>query len=266
MTTLELADICCCQGAATSGYMRVGWTVDGVDTEDRHRKYYPGRHFYVTDGLDFLRRFWRHYDAIHVSPPCQYYSRGNAVAIKAARAANNGEPPAGVNGWPRLIPQFRELLEATGLPYVMENVVAAGWDMVDPVKLCGCMFDLKADDIDGMPLRMERPRLFETNWGLTAPRPCDHTGREWVAGAYGGARRARRRAGETLAQVAPRDRYAAKYIRKGGYVPRSKAVVAQLLGVDHNMTLEGLKECVPPAYTAHIGAQLAAHLTMEGAA
>jgi hypothetical protein len=77
--------------------------------------------------------------------------------------------------------------------------------MVDPVALCGCMFDLSTIDTDGIRIHLKRERLFETNWGLTAPQPCDHAGIEWFAGAYGGARR---------------DKYEAKYVRKGGYVPR----------------------------------------------
>jgi DNA (cytosine-5)-methyltransferase 1 len=93
-------------------------------------------------------------------------------------------------------------------------------------------------------------RLFETNWGLTAPRPCDHDGIEWWAGAYGGARR---------------DKYDAKYVRKGGYVPPDKATVMALLGVEHDMTWNGLFECLPPAYTEYIGNQLAAHLTAVAA-
>lgn len=133
------------------------------------------------------------------------------------------------------------LLESIGKPYVIENVEDAGPEMKDPTTLCGCMFDLATEDTDGIRIHLKRPRLFETNWTLTAPRPCNHEGIEWWAGAYGGARR---------------DKYEAKYVRKGGYVPREKSVVQALLGIDHDMTWNGLFESVPPAYTRHIGAQL----------
>lgn len=120
-----------------------------------------------------------------------------------------------------------------------------GWDLIDPVTLCGCMFDLSTIDTDGLRIHLQRPRLFETSWGMAAPRACDHSDHEWVAGAYGGARR---------------DKYEAKYVRRGGYVPPDKGVVMALLGVEHPMTWNGLFECVPPAYTAHVGNQLRVHL------
>lgn len=243
-----------CQGGAHAGYARAGWSVTGVDINTAHAKYYPGE-LIIADAAEYIAAHGHEYDAIHASPPCQYYTRGNA----ARRAA-------GTSKWPRSIPAIRVALESTCRPYVLENVEDAAWDMLSPVTLCGCMFGLSTLDADGMPLRLERPRLFETNWLLEAPGPCDHSGRAWVAGVYGGSRRARRRAGETLAQVAPRDRYAAKYIRKGGYVPRDPAVLKALLGLDHRMTLQGMKECLPPAYTNFIGTQLLVHLNAEVAA
>jgi DNA (cytosine-5)-methyltransferase 1 len=213
--------------------MRARWTVTAVDMAKKHARYNPAATYYVTDGLDFIRRYGHEYDAIHVSPPCQWYTRGNAKD----RATGGGK-------WERTIPTFRDALLETGRPYVLENVEDAAWDMRDPVKLCGCMFDLSTIDTDGVRIHLQRPRLFETNWDLTAPRPCDHSDHEWVAGAYGGARR---------------DKYEAKYVRRGGYVPPDKAVVKALLGIEHEMTWEGLFECVPPAYCEWIGNQLAAH-------
>src|SRR5690606_8906092 len=146
-----------------------------------------------------------------------------------------------VTNWPKLIPAVRALLDQTGLPYVIENVKDAGPEMLNPVALCGCMFDLSTIDTDGVRIHLQRLRLFEANWALKAPRACDHTDHEWVAGAYGGARR---------------DKHEAKYVRKGGYVPREKEVVAALLGVDHPMTWNGLFECIPPAYSEWIGRQV----------
>ena len=102
-------------------------------------------------------------------------------------------------------------------------------------------------------IHLKRERIFETGGGftLTAPRPCNHDGIEWWAGAYGGARR---------------DKYEAKYVRKGGYVPPNKDVVKALLGVEHDMTWQGLFECIPPRYAEHVGSQLLAHLATEAAA
>lgn len=227
-----------CQGGAHAGYVRAGWDVTGVDIDKRHAKYYPGK-LIIGDAATVIRDFGHAFDAIHTSPPCQWYTRGNA----ARRGAESK--------WQRSIPEIRDALESTGRPYVIENVKDAAWDMRDPISLCGCMFDLSTVDTDGIRIHLKRERMFETNWGLTAPRACNHEGIEWWAGAYGGARR---------------DKYEAKYVRKGGYVPRDKAVVAALLGVEHPMTWGGLFECLPPAYTSWIGTRLAEHLSQEVAA
>lgn len=222
-----------CQGGATRGYQRAGWHVTSIDIAARHAKYSPADRHVVGDVLPFIRAHGTEFDAWHVSPPCQYYTRGNAP--------RRGQP----SKWPRLIPELRELLDATGKPYVIENVCDAAWDMRDPVRLCGCMWDLSTIDSDGVRIHLQRPRLFEAGggWSLTAPRPCDHSTHEWVAGAYGGARR---------------DKHEAKYVRKGGYVPPDKDVVLALLGFPDGtrMTWEGLYESLPPAYTEHIGNQL----------
>lgn len=202
---LRLLETHACQGGATAGYRQARWRVTVVDIDKRHAKYNPGE-LIVADAATYIREHGHEYDAVHTSPPCQWYTRGNA-------------PRRGTETkWERTIPTIREACEATGKPYVIENVKDAAWDMRDPITLCGCMFDLSTIDTDGVRIHLQRPRLFETNWGLEAPRACDHSAHEWVAGAYGGARR---------------DKYEAKYVRKGGYVPREKAVVKALLGVEH---------------------------------
>jgi DNA (cytosine-5)-methyltransferase 1 len=231
VAVVKLLDLFCGEGGAASGYARAGFEITGVDTAKRHLRYYPYKSVNI-DALRWLELYGNTYDAIHASPPCQAYTRGNA-----GRATS----------WPRLIAPVRELLEATGKPYVIENVADAASELRDPVKLCGCMFDLSTIDTDGEPIHLQRARLFETNFDLAAPRPCDHSDHKWVAGAYGGARR---------------DKHEAKYVRKGGYVPRDKNVVKALLGIDHDMTWNGLFESIPPAYTEHIGLQLKAHLAV----
>lgn len=231
----KLLDLFCCEGGAGVGYDRAGFDVTGVDMAAKFSKRYPFE-FHAGDALEFIADHAHEYDAIHASPPCQAYSRGNAGRITS---------------WPKLIAPVRELLDQTGLCYVIENVKDAGPEMVNPVGLCGCMFGLSTIDTDGVTIHLQRLRLFETNWGMTAPRPCDHSAHEWVAGAYGGARR---------------DKYEAKYVRKGGYVPRDKDVVKRLLGIEHDMTWNGLFECIPPAYSEHIGSQLLARVNSEVAA
>lgn len=225
MSRPRLLDLFCCAGGAAVGYDRAGFDVTGVDLDRNRLKRYPFDSHHG-DALDFLARHGHLFDAVHASPPCQAYTRGNAGRETS---------------WPRLIGPVRDLLESLGKPYVIENVKDARSEMRDPIALCGCMFDLSTTDTDGELIHLQRLRLFESNGPLTIPRPCDHSAHEWVAGAYGGARR---------------DKYEAKYVRRGGYVPPDKAVVAALLGIDHPMTWIELYESIPPAYTEHVGHQL----------
>ena len=105
MSRPKLLDLFACEGGASVGYERAGFDVYAVDFDANRLKRNP--HAYdVADALVYIANaHW--YDAIHASPPCQGYTRGNAGKVTA---------------WPKLIPAVREALQATGLPYVIENV------------------------------------------------------------------------------------------------------------------------------------------------
>lgn len=263
MSRPKLLELGGCEGASTAGWQRAGWDVTTVDLDANRLKYNPAEKRIKADAINVLRSIARsghyltngHFQAVSLHPPCQWYTRG--------RAKDRGK----ATKWERTIPPWREAVEATGLPYVIENVADAGWDMREPVGLCGCMFDISTidkscratthedkiahaasgacDRANGVRVHLQRLRLFETNWNLTAPRACDHTSHKWVAGVYGGARR---------------DKYEAKFIRKGGYVPADKATVMSLLGVEHEMTWQGLFEAVPTSYTNYVGRKLIAQI------
>lgn len=248
---MKMLDLFCCAGGAGAGYAQAGFEVHGVELDHRRAKHYPFS-VHIGDALAVMRTlldggkvdFGRQvgdiwvtewvglgdFEAIHASPPCQAYTRGNAVRRDTQTK------------WPRLIEPVRDLLRASGLPYVIENVKDAGYALIDPTWLCGCMFGLGTTDDDGVYVHVQRGRWFETSFPMYAPRACDHSGHEWVAGAYGGARR---------------DKYEAKYVRKGGYVPPNKAVVQRMLGIEHPMTWAELFESIPPAYTKHVGSIVA---------
>jgi hypothetical protein len=157
------------------------------------------------------------FDAIHASPPCQGYT---------ALAAVHG------NEWPKLYEPVKELLEQTGLPYVIENV--QGSPVRRDMTLCGEMFGLG----------VIRHRYFELgNWTGTAPTHKPHRGR--VAGM---------RHGEWF--TGP---YFAVYGEGGG-----KGTVAQwqqAMGIDWTDVRREIAEAIPPAYTEHIGRQLLDHLS-----
>jgi DNA (cytosine-5)-methyltransferase 1 len=244
----RLLDTFCCEGGASVGYDRAGFDVTGVDLFKHvnakgkrvgfSQKRYPFPSIQA-DAVQYIRDHGHEYDVIAASPPCQRHSAGT-------RALDREE-------YPDLIGPTREALIATGRPYVIENVPEA--PLLDPIELCGCMFGLGALDDDGLPLRLERPRRFESSIPLVAPGPHVHDSSVWVAGSYGGARA--RKPGQTPAQ----HRHAAKYERHGGYVP-PRHIQQRLLGIDW-MTTGGMHQSLPPVYTEWIGLQLRAWLMVN---
>ena len=221
--TYSLLDLFSCAGGAGAGYAAAGFDVLGVDRERQPR--YPHA-FLQADVLGLDVRFLRYFDAIHASPPCQGYS--------AMRHA------PGAKGAPRLIGEVREKLEASGRPYIIENVAEARADMRDPITLCGSMFGLGAR---GAVLR--RHRLFEANFPIHPPGACRHDDGP-VVGVYGGHARIRsaRHGGRTT-----RDAW------EGGHKP----VAAEAMGMDW-ATLSEMSEAIPPAYTEWLGLLLMRHL------
>lgn len=134
------------------GYHLAGFEVGGCDIEPQKR--YPFR-FYQMDWRECLEKHGHEYDVYAASPECQGYC---ALTHFVTRAYNME------------IAEVREALQATGKPYVIENVERAKKHMVAPVMLCGSMFALQTDC--GAQLR--RHRLFESNYLLMSPGPCRH--------------------------------------------------------------------------------------------
>lgn len=228
------------EGGVTRGLMAAGYCVTAVDNDPNRLKYNPAQHKVCGDALAFIVAEGHRFLWGWTSPTCTGYSRGTAAI------------PDRVGRYDRLIAATREALIATGRPWVIENVEDAAHlgELRPDLVLCGRMFGLTATDEDGATLVLDRHRVFETTFPVEAPAHPVHNG-ELVAGVYSGGRKAKRLPGESLAEVAPRDRYAAKHERKGGYVPRSKAVCERLLGLD-GMTVKGLQLSIPPVYAEHI--------------
>lgn len=238
------------QGGTTKGLQLAGFRVVAVDIAD-HSDRNPAEVFVVADAVQFIADHGHQFAVRAAGPPCQAYSIATAGNL-AARAK-----------YPRHIAVVRELFSESPRPWVIENVEQARSEMHDPILLCGRMFGLGTADADGEPLVLDRHRLFESNIPLAAPTHPTH-GLEQVAGVYGGSRRAPLRKGISHAEAAPYDRYAARHIRHGGYVPRSIEVQQRLLGIDW-MTVKGMQESIPPVYAQHIGRQLMAHLQERAA-
>ena len=217
-------------GGCAVGYQRAGFDVTSLDIEP-----HPDNPFelIVADALEFMSRPGWHepYDVIHASPPCQA-----KTTMSNRYRGKGGVTDAHVN----LIAPVREALEATGKPYVIENVCGARPDLRAPILLSGGMFGL----------RVERPRLFESNVPLTAP-----PSRKAVdpLGIYG------KRQGPDGRRL---------WTRKDGSIlraPRTIQEAQEAMDVGWMTVWEDITECIPPAYTEHIGAQLL-YVTEQGAA
>lgn len=219
----RVLDLFCGQGGASRGYALAHCDVVGVDLHPQPRYPWP---FLQMDALSLDKRFLRHFDLIHASPPCQF---GTAL-----RHAPNAK---GAAGHLNLIPATRALLLQADRPYVIENVEAVRPHLTDPVLLCGTMFGLGCT-CDGEFYQLQRHRLFETNWRMAAPRPCWHEGP--VVGVYGGHVRNRSAGygGRGTVDFPGADR---------------RALMVEAMGMPW-ATMKGMSEAIPPAYTQHIAA------------
>lgn len=145
----KLLDLFCSAGGSSTGFSHAGFDVTGVDINPQPR--YPFK-FILGDALTIDLSS---YDCVAASPPCQSYS------ILAKRNGNG-------DSWPRLIEPVRQILIASGKPYIIENVIGA--PLHNPVLLCGTMFP---------ELRVIRHRIFECNFPVPAlnhgPHPLCHT-------------------------------------------------------------------------------------------
>lgn len=213
---LRLLDLFCCAGGAGMGYHQAGFDVIGVDLSPQPN--YPFA-FIQHDALTLDMRFLRSFDAIHASPPCQHYSPLGALSPDKE--------------YPDLVAATRDLLNATGLPWIMENVMSAPLDKARSVTLCGSMFGL----------RTYRHRRFESNVTLTAPPHPKHT-------VLTATKQRKQRWAEGWNVSVTGD--------VGVYVG------PDAMGIDW-MSGDELCQAIPPAYTRHLGLQLAAEGGMNDA-
>lgn len=194
------------------GYHRAGFEVVGVDIKLQPR--YPFE-FHQGDALTWpLEGF----DAIHASPPCQAYS-----TISKQTGAHKKHPD--------LVAATRTRLRASGLPYVIENVI--GSPLSNPIMLCGSSFGLK----------VRRHRLFECSFSVMAT-PCAH-----------GLQRSN---GNRLRKAdGLRHPDAVVPCYGGGQAGFPVARVRKAMDIDW-MTQDELSQAIPPAYTEYIGERLMA--------
>jgi DNA (cytosine-5)-methyltransferase 1 len=233
MTRLRLLDAFCCEGGAAVGYARAGFEVFGVDVARAPLRRYPFAH-HRGDAVQFIREHGAEFDAIHASPPCKIHTVARSLQPIEDLDTMLFPQPTRLD----LVPATRAALAATGRPWVMENVPNAG--LLDPVMLCGSMFGLGAKCSDGWR-QLRRHRMFETNWPLVAPGPCEH--RALAVSVFGGGGGLR---------------------PNGSYYALAPEARAALGGVDW-MSRQGAAQALPPVYTQHIGTLLLAWLETQNA-
>jgi DNA (cytosine-5)-methyltransferase 1 len=227
----RLLDLFCGAGGCSVGYERAGFDVVGVDIEPQPN--YPFE-FRSLDALALLTKWSRgargfaigpglsepigRFDAIHASPPCQMYSR-NMKHLSGPQ--------------PMLIEPIRELLVATGLPWVIENVEGSPLPDTDDlfgrhgIILCGTSFGMK----------IWRHRWFETSFPVTERPACNHS-----------------QPAMNPHNVAGRARIYAEHGRQDPEI-----LWRNEMGVEWMGRYEA-PEAIPPAYTEFIGRHLLAYL------
>jgi len=215
-------DLFCGAGGATRGYQLAGFEVTGVDIAAQPN--YCGEDFIQGDALHILDLQVHElgFDAIHASPPCQGYS------TLAARHPDQE--------YPLLIEPIREALEATGLPYVIENV--EGSPLRNPTMLCG----------SSLGLAVRRHRLFETTFSCMSPG-CAHGAMQKRFHIYEHGKWRK-------------SAFVAVYGHGGG---KEREAGPAAMDIDW-MTRSELVEAIPPAYTEHIGGYLMAEINAKAAA
>lgn len=210
-------DLFCGAGGATRGLQAAGFHVTGVDLHPQPR--YVGDVFVQGNALEWTRRLsagWNaephaRFDFVWASPPCQAFSayRRRGRDKVGATALN-------------LIPEVRNALSYSGIPFVLENVPGA--PLINPCVLCGSMFGLE----------VRRHRLFEARGFEIPALPCNHDAQQ---GSFPQATNRRNRR---------------KTVEVGVYrIPLE--VQKRAMGVSGDITLGELSQAIPPAYAEHIG-------------
>ena len=212
------------------GYYRAGFEVEGVDIKPQ--PHYPFK-FYQADALEYSLEG---YDAYHASPPCQAYSRLRHLPWLKGK------------NYPALIEVTRNILVATGKPWVIENVADAPLGQeYGYIMLCGWSL---------AELPIYRHRLFESNVPMLAPSHRPHpeiiypggklgsrySQANTVCGAFGYTKTVPRSYGTFVSVV-------------GHDGTRNFPKAKEAMGIDW-MTKEELTQAIPPAYTEYIGKYL----------
>lgn len=201
------------------GYSRAGFDeIVGVDIVDQPN--FPFT-FIKADALTWTD--FAGFDLVHASPPCQAYSAGK----------NMWKGRLDDDRHPDLVGPTRELLKASGVPYVIENVEGA--PLTNYITLCG----------DSFGLGVKRHRLFETSWFIWNPPTCRPDHPDFFVSVFGGDALSRTPAGGWTSGEG-------NFMQRRVHVAHEQAKIA--MGINW-MNRRELSEAIPPAYTQYLGEQ-----------
>lgn len=213
---MVILDLFCGGGGASVGMKQAAPKAEiiGVDIADQPE--YPFW-FMQADFAQLTTEYFQRFDFIWASPPCQAYS------YAAARWRNSGKT------WPDLVEETRNLLEAAGVPFVIENV--AGAPIQHDLMLCGEIFDLK----------VIRHRYFEIH-GFAAVQPDHIKHRGMVKDGY------------YVTVAGNGGDYAGHNFCRLNDLPEATQLETwrYAMGIDWISNKKTLRECVPPAYSKYI--------------
>lgn len=210
---MRMLDLYCGEGLAAWGYWLSGRfsEIVGVDIHNMKSRY--SFDFIQSDALALDYEFFAGFDFVHASPPCQAYSKATPRQYRVNH--------------PRLIAATHLMLNASGLPYVIENVEGSGAEL-RPNFIC---------DGGAFGLPSQRRRYFHIST-LEAPQRLIKGG----------------------ATLSPNG---AAYIRKEQLISAMglNAINPNALA---KMTIKGIEQGVPPQFTRHIAGLIFEHKVMLG--
>lgn len=222
------------EGLAALGYAQAGWRVVCIENDqERIANHVQHPNITVIDS-DATTYPLKDYDAVVASPPCTGHSETAGLANRV-----RGEKAGTEWMLPHTLARLTAWGQATGGIWVVENVEGAKAHFVEPLKLCGTMFDI----IDG-PWSLQRHRWFGSNATLKAPGPCAHKGRKFI---------------HVHGDLSVNDRSCGGKRRPGGDMRAGVGRARRLMEAPW-ASPRGLSLGIPPAYTRWIGQQLMDHL------
>ena len=216
---MKLLDLFCCAGGASMGYNLAGFSVTGVDIKNQPNYPFP---FIKADAIDILKdnSFLEQFDLIHASPPCQGYSKStksDSIYVHYSQGKDTT----------KLIESTRNFLIESKKYYVIENVIGAKNELINPIRLTGHMFNLP----------IKRGRYFECNFPIIQPKNVVRPG------------------------------FCKKYAEENGFDYRDMTVTGKsrrkgcidvwrkIMEMPWAVRAWELSEAIPPAYTKYIAEQ-----------